>query len=218
MRIKYIAHACFLIETGTGTRILTDPYEPGSFDGAVKYKPVSEAADIVLISHDHADHNWVEGVSGDPVVVNRSGEETINGVQITGIPSYHDTSRGSERGDNIIFRIFADGLSICHLGDLGHPLDPDTAGILQPVDALLLPVGGTFAIDALVAGQVRTTLSPAFTIPMHYKTDGVDFPIAPVDAYLSGVDDLTRAGSSELEFTRVDLPSGTVLLEPSALP
>lgn len=218
MRIKYIAHACFLIETGTGIRILTDPYEPGSYDGAVKYKPVSETADIVLISHDHADHNWVKGVSGDPVVVNRSGEETINGVQITGILSYHDTSRGSERGENIIFRVFADGLSVCHLGDLGHSLDAEAAGILQPVDALLLPVGGTFAIDAQVAGQVRNTLSPAFTIPMHFKTDGVDFPIAPVDPYLSGLDDLTRAGSSELEFTRDDLPSGTVLLEPSALP
>ena len=151
-------------------------------------------------------------------MVNSSGEETINGVQITGISSCHDTSMGSERGGNIIFRILGDGLLVCHLGDLGHFLDAETAGILQPVDALLLPVGGTFTIDAQVAGQVRNTLSPGFTIPMHFKTDGVDFPIAPVAPYLSGLDDQTRAGSSELEFTRDDLPSGTVLLEPSALP
>jgi len=218
MRIKYIAHACFLIETSAGTRILTDPYEPGSYDGAVKYVPVSEEADIVLVSHDHADHNWVAGVAGDPIVVKEAGEQTVNGVQIVGVHSYHDTSLGSERGENIVFRVFTDGLSVCHLGDLGHPLDEEATASLRPVDVLLLPVGGTFAIDAQVAGQVRDALSPRLTIPMHFKTDGVDFPIAPVDSYLAGLQDVTRTGSSEVELFSDDMPSGTVLLEPSALP
>ena len=217
MRIKYIAHSCFLIETGAGIRILTDPYEPGAYDGAVKYSPVSEKADIVLVSHDHADHNWVAGVTGDPVVLNRPGSETINDVQILGVPSYHDTTRGSERGENVVFRVLAEGMSVCHLGDLGHPLDEESAAVIRPVDVLLLPVGGTFAIDAKVAGQVRETLSPKLTIPMHFKTDGVDFPIDPVDSYLVGLDDVTRDGSSELEFSADGVPGGTIVLEPSAL-
>jgi len=218
MKIKFIAHACFLITTEKGIRILTDPYEPGSFEGAVKYRPVTEAADIVLVSHDHADHNWVSGVSGNPEVVDRPGEQTISGVHVAGIPTYHDTSMGSERGGNVVFRISTDGLNICHLGDLGHPLDEETAAVLRPLDVLLLPVGGTFAIDAKVAGQVRETLSPKLTIPMHFKTDGVDFPIAPVDPYLAELDDVMRTGSSELDLSSGGLPSGTVLLEPSALP
>ncbi|TNF48092.1 MBL fold metallo-hydrolase [bacterium] len=218
MKVKYIAHACFLIETSTGTRILTDPYEPGSYDGAVKYLPVTDEADIVLVSHDHADHNWVAGVSGDPIVVREAGDRTVNDVQITGVHSYHDTSLGSERGENIIYRIFTEGLTVCHLGDLGHLLDDEAVASLRPVDVLLLPVGGTFAIDAKVAGQVRDALSPSLTIPMHFKTDGVDFPISPVDDYLADLQDVTRAGSSEVEFSADDIPSGTVLLEPSALP
>ncbi len=218
MRIKYIAHSCFLIETSAGTRILTDPYEPGSFDGAVKYLLVSEEADIVLVTHDHADHNWITGVSGDPKIVKDAGEQTVNGVQIVGIRFYHDTSLGSERGENVVFRVFIDGLSICHLGDLGHPLDEGEAASLRPVNVLLMPVGGTFTIDAQVAGQVRAALSPRLTIPMHFKTDGADFPIAPVDSYLAGLQDVTRTGSSEIELSRDDIPSGTVLLEPSALP
>lgn len=218
MKIKYVAHACFVIETEGGTRILTDPYEPGSFDGAVKYKPVSESAHIVLVSHHHADHNWVEGVTGDPVVVDEPGEKTIGDVQVLGVGSYHDTSSGSERGENVIYRIYAEGISVCHLGDLGHALDEESAARLRPVDVLLLPVGGTFTIDARVAGQVREILSPRLSIPMHFKTDGVDFPIAPVDSYLDGLDDVARSGSSEISLNRDDLPSGTVLLEPSALP
>ena len=218
MRIKYIAHACFLIETGSGVRIITDPYKPGAYDGAVKYRPLSEQADIVLVSHDHADHNWAAGVSGDPIVVSEAGEHTIGNIQISGVHSYHDTSEGSERGENIIFKVFADGLSICHLGDLGHPLDDEAASILRPVDVLFIPVGGTFTIDATIAGRVRDILSPGFTIPMHFKTDGADFPIAPVDPYLENLQDVVRTGSSEVEFSSEDIPSGTVLLEPSSLP
>ncbi|HDL52878.1 MAG TPA: MBL fold metallo-hydrolase [Proteobacteria bacterium] len=218
MRIKYLGHACFLLEANDGTRILTDPYEPGSFDGAVKYRPVAETADIVLVSHDHADHNWSAGIPGSPQVIKEDGERAVSGIKVLGVPSFHDTSRGSERGNNIIFRVELDGLAVCHLGDLGHALDPASASALLPVDVLLMPVGGTFTIGAQVASEVMEILSPTLTIPMHFKTDGVDFPIDPVDGFLAKKDNVIRAGSSEITVSRGDIPSGIVLLDPSLLP
>jgi len=218
MKIKYVGHACFLVTTGDGTRILTDPYEPGSFDGAVKYRPISEGADLVLVSHGHPDHNYVAGVPGSPRVVDHSGETTAGDVSIIGVPCWHDASRGSERGENIVFRIEADGLSVCHLGDLGHPLDAETAGAILPVDVLLLPVGGFFTVGNDEADGIMGALAPKLVIPMHYQTVGVDFPIAPVDVFLDGRDGVRFGHSSEVEFSPEDLPDGILVLEPANLP
>jgi len=218
MKIKYIGHACFLVTTDGGTRIITDPYEPGCFEGALKYRAVDETADIVLVSHDHADHNHTSGVSGNPRIVTEAGSNTLNGIKILGVSTYHDTSEGSERGSNIIFRFEADGLTLCHLGDLGHTLDDATAHQLRPVDILMLPVGGFFAIGSEEADPLMASLMPKLVIPMHFKTEGVDFPIAPVDDFLSGRDGVVREGESEVEVTAGNLPEGVLVLEPAKLP
>ena len=218
MRIKYIAHSCFLIETADGTRIVTDPYEPGCYDGAVRYQPVTEEADIVLVSHDHPDHNWAGGVPGSPTVISEAGPYSAGGVEFLGVSTYHDTSRGSERGGNIIFRITADGLNLCHLGDLGHILADAEAASLKPVDVLLLPVGGFFAVGPEESDTLIGALEPKLVIPMHYKTDWVDFPIAPVEDFLAGREGVVRPGGSEADLTAGGLPLGTLVLEPSALP
>lgn len=218
MRIKYIGHSCFLIESADGTRIVTDPYEPGCFDGALKYKPVSEDGDIVLVSHDHADHNWFSGVGGNPEVVSEAGGRTVKGVEILGVPSYHDTSQGSERGSNILFRFTVDGLAVCHLGDLGHTLKDDSAAQLKPVDILLMPVGGFFTIGREEADAIIDALSPRLVIPMHFKTDGVDFPIAPVGDFIAGREGVTISGGSEVVLTVDDFPGGMLVLDPAAMP
>jgi L-ascorbate metabolism protein UlaG (beta-lactamase superfamily) len=205
MRIKYIG-------------IVTDPYEPGCYDGAVKYEPVSVEADLVLVSHDHADHNWSSGVGGNPDVISEAGDRTVREVMLRGVPTFHDTTQGSERGDNIIFRFVVDGLSLCHLGDLGHTLEADVADQLKPVDILFLPVGGVFAIGSDESDSIISALSPKLVIPMHFKTEGVDFPIAPVDDFLAGRDAVSRPGGSEAVLTAEDLPSGTLVLDPAALP
>lgn len=218
MKIKYIGHSCFLVTTDNGTRIVTDPYEPGSYDGAVKYRPVGEDADIVLVSHSHPDHNHLDSVSGSPRVIDQAGTSSADGIDILGVSTYHDTSEGSERGSNIIFRIEADGLTLCHLGDLGHLLDDATAHHLRPVDILMLPVGGFFAIGSEEADPIIEALQPGLVIPMHFKTEGVDFPIAPVDDFLSGREGVVREGSSEVEVTASNLPKGVLVLEPANLP
>ncbi len=218
MKIKYIGHSCFLVTTEGGTRIITDPYEPGSYDGAVKYRPVGEDADIVLVSHGHPDHNHTASVSGNPSVVDEAGANTIDGINILGVSTYHDTSEGSERGGNIIFRFEADGLALCHLGDVGHTLDDATAHQLRPVDILMLPVGGFFAIGSDEADDLIDSLMPGLVIPMHFKTDGVDFPIAPVEDFLSGRTEVLWEGGSEVEVTASRLPEGVLVLNPANLP
>jgi L-ascorbate metabolism protein UlaG (beta-lactamase superfamily) len=218
MKIKYIGHSTFLLTTSDGTRIITDPYEPGSYDGAVKYRSVGEEADVVLVSHGHPDHNHTASVSGTFEVVDQPGETVVRAIRLLGIPTYHDTSEGSERGDNIIFRIEVDGLSVCHLGDLGHLLGEGIAVDLKPVDVLLLPVGGFFAVGPEESDSLIAALEPKLVIPMHFKTDGADFPIAPVDDFLSGREDVQRPGGSEVELSAADLPRGILVLEPANLP
>ncbi|MBN2720090.1 MAG: MBL fold metallo-hydrolase [Proteobacteria bacterium] len=218
MKIKYIGHACFLVLTADGMRILTDPYEPDCYDGALKYRPIREEADVVLVSHSHPDHSGAAYVPGKPVVIDRPGPSSVGSVEISGIQVWHDASGGAERGENIIFRIAADDLVVCHLGDVGHGLDSGTARKLRPVDVLLIPVGGYFTADQKAVDDIISDLDPALVIPMHYKTSGCDFPIAPVEDFLKGRGDVSRPGSSEISLKAGDVPGGTLVLEPANLP
>ncbi|MFV2081994.1 MAG: MBL fold metallo-hydrolase, partial [bacterium] len=130
----------------------------------------------------------------------------------------HDTSKGSERGSNIIFKAVIDGISVCHLGDLGHIISEETAGRIKPVDVLFMPVGGFFTIGKEESDSIIQALEPDLVIPMHFKTAGVDFPIAPVDDFLEGRQNVTRDGSSEAELTGDGLPAGILVLDPAAVP
>src|SRR5512136_3122710 len=97
MRIKWLGHACFLLTSDSGLRVITDPYAVG---GGINYSPIRETADVVLVSHDHGDHNNVSAVQGKPEVVRGSGTRTVKGVQFKGIATSHDASQGTERGTN----------------------------------------------------------------------------------------------------------------------
>ncbi|MQL51596.1 MBL fold metallo-hydrolase [Desulfofundulus thermobenzoicus] len=179
MQIHWLGHACFLVTTGSGKRIITDP-----FDQRVGYPPPAVPADIVTVSHQHFDHNAVQVVPGSPAVVQETGEHVFGDIKITGHPSYHDQSRGSQRGENIIFVIETEGLRLCHVGDLGHRLEDDRVKALGEIDILMIPVGGYYTIDAAEAAAVVEQLAPAYVLPMHYKTASLDLPIAPVDHFL----------------------------------
>ena len=122
MKITWLGHATFLVEAKDGTRIITDPFEAGSYDGAVGYAPITDRADIVTVSHDHADHNAVDAVAGHPEVVRGAESRTVQGIPIQGVSTYHDESKGQDRGRNTIFVMEVDGVRVGHLGDLGHPL------------------------------------------------------------------------------------------------
>jgi len=206
MKIKWYGHASFKITTEKGVRIILDPYQSGAFGGAMGYGKITDEADIVLTSHDHEDHNYTKDIQGRFRHINKAGAYEEKGVKIRVIPSYHDTSGGKERGQNLIFIVEADGLAVGHMGDLGHVLEKDALKQIGKVDVLLLPVGGFFTIDAKEATKVMNDLSPLVTIPMHYKTEKCDLPIAGVEEFTGDKKTVKAAGSTEVEITKANLP------------
>jgi L-ascorbate metabolism protein UlaG (beta-lactamase superfamily) len=212
MKIKYLAHSSFLITTDKGIKIITDPYTAG---GGLKYAPIKETADIVTVSHEHGDHNYVAAVKGNPAVLREGGE--AKGIKVKAVAAEHDDKGGSQRGKNTLFCFNIDGMNVCHLGDLGHLLTATQVKALGKVDVLLIPVGGFYTIDAATATKVIDQLKPAVAIPMHFKTDKADFPIAGVQDFLAGKTNVTRINNSEVEITPEKLPKATqiIVLQPS---
>jgi len=179
LKISWLGHACFMIQTNNKKVIITDP-----FDDSVGYPKPRVTADLITVSHQHFDHNAVEMVSGKPRVIQTAGEHIIDGLKITGIPCYHDKAKGSLRGDNLIFIIEESDYRMCHLGDLGHIPDQKLLAEIGHVDVLLIPVGGLYTIDASEAKDVLSLINPRYAAPMHYKTPYLKLPVSPVDNFL----------------------------------
>jgi L-ascorbate metabolism protein UlaG (beta-lactamase superfamily) len=217
MRIKYLAHSSFLLESEDGIRIITDPYNPGY--GGIRYKKIEDTADIVTVSHEHGDHNYIKGVPGNPIIVKGTGKRSVKGIEFNGIPVFHDKSGGRERGENTVFCFELDGIKIVHLGDLGHLLSPSQIANIGGVDILFIPVGGFYTIDEREATEIVESLSPEIVIPMHYKTPGVDFPISGVDKFLSGKDNIEEVNLPEYTIKRDELPEKMriVVLAPACI-
>jgi L-ascorbate metabolism protein UlaG (beta-lactamase superfamily) len=204
MKIKYLGHSAFVTTSNKGVKIVTDPYTP-SHD--LTYGEITESADIVTVSHGHRDHNNVAAVKGSPEVISRAGRSVVKGIEFKGVASYHDDAGGSLRGDNIIFCFGVDGVTVCHLGDLGHRLDDKQLKEIGRVDVLLIPVGGVYTIDAKVATGVCDQLKPRVVMPMHYKTEKGLPGIFGVDEFLRGKANVSRLDSSQAEFKPGELPA-----------
>ena len=214
MKVQWLGHASFLITSDSGLRVITDPYAP---DERLTYGPIDETADIVTVSHGHSDHANVAAVKGRPEVVSSKGRHHVKGINIVGVPTFHDDRKGSQRGSNIVFCMSVDGVNVCHLGDLGHPLSWDQAREMGQVDVLLLPVGGYYTIDASVATQVCQRIEPRVIIPMHFHNPKCDFPIADAEPFLAGKQNVRRLDSSEVELHQETLPAETeiIVLKPA---
>lgn len=207
MKLKWLGHSAFLLVTSDGTRIITDPYVSGSFNGDIKYAPIRETADVVTVSHHHQDHDGVSGLPGKPKVIEGKGSFKVGSASIVGVETFHDENQGAQRGRNTVFVFEAEGLRVCHCGDLGHVLTPQQVAAIGRVDVLLLPVGGTFTVDAAGARKVATQLAARVTIPMHYKTNKLGFGIDGVDRFTRGQANLKRIGRPEVELSADRLPS-----------
>jgi L-ascorbate metabolism protein UlaG (beta-lactamase superfamily) len=214
VKIKYLAHAAFLITTQDGKKIITDPYNVGQ---GIKYGAIQESADIVTISHGHSDHNNAKSVQGNPVVIQTAGEQKIKGVEIKGLAVFHDETQGSQRGSNLVFCFKADGIRLCHVGDLGHRLNPKQVSAMGQVDVLLMPVGGFFTLPVKEVVEVIRSIAPKMVIPMHYKTPKSDYPIAPVEEFLQVQKQVRRLNVSEVELVPGDFKaeSEIVVLQPA---
>ena len=209
MKIKWFGHSAFGLTSESGKIVLTDPYEPNGYNGAVRYKPITVNADAVTISHNHPDHNYTRELTGNPKIVTQKEACEIAGIRITGIPTFHDSQQGKKRGGNIIFVYEIDDLRIAHCGDLGHILSDKETASLGRIDIVLIPIGGNFTIDAAQATDIIEKIKPKIAIPMHYKTEVLDFPISGVDELLNGKNNIKRASTSEVSITIKTLPTET---------
>ncbi len=199
MKIQWLGHSCFRLEESTDSAVVTDPYR--SYVGLDLPKV---EADVVTISHNHDDHNFVEGVSGNPVVLSETGSFEVKGIHILGIHSYHDEVDGEKRGENLIFKFRIDGVDVCHMGDVGQECTPELVEAIGPVDVLLIPVGGNYTIDSEQAKEYVDRLMPDIVIPMHYKTRGLELDIDKVDGFLREFDDeyIDYVESDTIEISR----------------
>ncbi len=188
MEIKYLGHSSFLIKTKSA-KVITDPFDP-KITG-LKF-PKAEA-DIVTVSHMHSDHNHIHNITGPegraPLVIDMPGEFESRGVRVFGFRSFHDDKKGEERGENILFKVEAEGVSVLHCGDLGHIPEDSFIDSIGEVDVLLVPVGGFYTIDPEAAAALVKKVEPAVVIPMHYNQKDLD---QKSFGQLVGVSDFTK--------------------------
>ena len=194
---KWFGQACFLIITSNNTKIVIDPVAMGDYGVPKEIK-----ADIITVSHEHFDHNKVETVSGNPVVLRglTSGakefakiDRTIKDVRIYTIPSYHDKVQGKKRGLNALFVFEFDGIRVAHLGDLGQTLSNEQIKKIGEIDVLMIPVGGKYTIYGEDADKVISQLKPKLIVfPMHFKTDVANFLPYSADDFVKGKENVKR--------------------------
>jgi L-ascorbate metabolism protein UlaG (beta-lactamase superfamily) len=203
MYITWLGQSCFKLQDKIGSdsvMLVTDPY-----DDKIGLKMPHFEADIVTISHDHYDHNNVGAIRGNPLVINTAGEYETKGVFIEGVEAWHDSQDGKERGQTIIYRIEMEGMSITHLGDLGHILDTKQLEKLEGTDILLIPVGGKYTINAAKAVEVISQIEPRIVIPMHYKVTGLKIDLDGVDKFIKELGIKPRQ-EEKLKISKKDLP------------
>src|SRR4030042_4724502 len=208
MEIVWLGHSCFRLRCRQAGA-LPAPGAPAS-----GYSIGKPTADIVTISHDHPGHSHRNAVAGKPTFIDAPGEYEISGVFIAGIPTFHDSRKGAERGKNLAYVIEMDDLRLCHLGDLGHLPTPDQVEEMSGRDVLLVPVGGCSTIDAKQAAEVVSILEPRLVIPMHYQTPQATATLDSLQRFLQEMGVACAGPVAKLSLTGSTLPheiQGTVL-------
>jgi len=208
MEIVWLGHSCFRLK-GKEAVIVTDPYEGLKADSLL--------ADIVTVSHEHPGHSFLTAMKDEPKVLRGPGEYEIRGAFIYGFRTFHDNVRGRARGKNIIFLIQADGVKVCHLGDLGHVLSAEQVEELSDTDVLLVPMGGDSTIGAAEAAEVVNLIDPKLVIPMHFQSQKGKPNSAPLSKFLQEMGLRVASPLPKLAVTKTNLPAETqvVVLEPS---
>ena len=200
MTITYLGHSCFRLEQD-GFSLVIDPY--CQVDGLAD---TAGTADAVFCSHEHFDHNFTQQLQ---LTGRQDSPFALRTMDV-----FHDDQGGALRGPNRIHIFTAGGVTVAHLGDLGHQLTAEQAAAIGPLDALLIPVGGTYTVDPAGAEQVVEQLKSRVVIPMHYRSDTFGYDvIGPLEDYLAlcGGENVVRYPGSALELTK-DTPAQTAVL------
>ncbi len=196
MEIRWFGHSFFELTVDSKVKkeikIFFDPYS--SEIGLAP--PENLEADIVFTSHNHADHNNLKIFKKIDLAITGAGEYSVKGLDIKGIPSFHDSNEGKDRGMNIIYTLEAEKIKLVHLGDLGQSLTEEQLKKIDGVDILMVPVGGPFSLSGKDSVKVIKQIEPKIIIPMHYKLPGVKLDLKEVDDFLK------EMGVGEVEPTR----------------
>lgn len=205
MKITWIGHSCFKIES-KGCSIILDPYADGSVPG---YKPIRERVNAVFCSHGHGDHN---GVSCVEIIPDAEFPFTVTTVE-----TYHDDQMGKLRGKNIIHIIDDGECRIAHLGDIGCSLNEEQIRILSDLDAVMIPVGGYYTINAVQAEEMIEQIKPKMVLPMHYRDTKEDIvygydEIEGISKFLEDFSSVKTLERSEVDAKNI--PAGVVVLQP----
>lgn len=201
MNIQWLGHSCFRLSSG-GYAIVLDPYRDDKVPGL---RPLTVTANAVLCSHQHDDHGYAAAVT-------LIEEDKRSPFSIISIESTHDDEGGSKRGMNTIHVLEAEGLRVAHLGDLGTTLTSGQIAAIGPLDALMIPVGGHYTIDAPTAKAVVDSMSVRVVIPMHYRSDTFGFDvIGTLEPFLNLFDSIDYLHSNMLELGPDETPRVVVM-------
>jgi L-ascorbate metabolism protein UlaG (beta-lactamase superfamily) len=223
MRVDWHGQSAFTLE-GDAATVFIDPWGDMSAAAARGIEwgyPAIEApaaVDLLIVTHEHGDHNAVEIIDGEPTLV-RSVAGTHAGPlgDVVAIASEHDGAAGTERGPNTIVVFDLDGLRIAHFGDFGQPaLRPEQRAHLDGIDLLFLPVGGGPTIDGATAAGIALDLDAGWVVPMHYKTDKINF-LDSEESFVDAMPAAERLASSSFdtaELTRASEPTAIVPAAP----
>jgi L-ascorbate metabolism protein UlaG (beta-lactamase superfamily) len=222
MQIEWFGQSAFRLDAD-GKTIAIDPFGDMSAlsrDRGIQWDyPAIEGVepDLLLVTHEHGDHNAVEAIDGDPHTLRSTagGHESPIG-RVTGVASEHDEVAGTERGPNTIFVFDFDGVRVCHMGDFGQSgLRPEQAEAIGEVDLLFVPVGGGPTAGAEQAALIVERLKPRWVVPMHYRTPRIGF-LETADAFLDAAEQVERLSSPS--FDTGDLPEsdGSLIVVPAA--
>jgi L-ascorbate metabolism protein UlaG (beta-lactamase superfamily) len=218
MKIRWYGQSAFALE-GEKT-VAIDPFgsmgELAAARGLVfDYPPIEGLeADLLLVTHEHIDHNNVDAVGGDPVVLRSTAGTHESPVgEVVGVASEHDQVAGTQRGPNTIFVFTLDGFRIAHFGDFGQTaLRPEQIAAIGEVDVAFVPVGSGPTVGGEAAAQVVRDVNAKLVVPHHYRTEAVNF-LDPPDAFLEALGaPVERAETSKVEIEDVPTETKVVLL------
>ena len=198
MDIVWLGHSCFRLRGSTAT-VVTDPYA-----SSLGLDLPSLTSSLVTVSNEHPHHNNWQAVQGEPYVIRGPGEFEVSQVFVTGVET--STGQGPDSGVNSIYLIQMDDLSLCHLGDLSHPLSASQIEVLSEADVLFVPTGGGCTQPLTQLAETINRLGPRIIIPMHYRTEGVQVSLDPLDGFLEELGVKAPQTQSRLSVTATSLP------------
>ncbi len=211
MHVEWYGQSAFHMGA-TQASVFIDPFADMSGLGTrgiqFEYPPIANVeADLLLVTHEHMDHNGVEAIGGEPLILRSTAGRLESPIgEVVAVASEHDEQAGTVRGPNTIFAFELDGLRVCHFGDFGQSaLRAEQAEAIGAVDLLILPVGGGPTLGAKGAVEIVERLAPRWVVPMHYRTPRIGF-LETAEEFLGLCANVRRLDGPAFE--TAELPSG----------